>query len=112
MYLYTCIHLYQQSYENILHHLIRLDSQQLTGCKNLFSKVSEGDNNPNASLFMGKNNNFYFKLQHSKNLDKAEILSLSNINYKTPNSSESFKSLLKEYLTTALPSSPLFSTPF
>lgn len=60
---------------------------------------------------MGKNN-FYFKLQYSKNLDKAEILSLSNINYKTPNASESFESLLKEYPTTALPPSPLFSASF
>lgn len=33
---YICIHLYKLSYENIFHHPIRLDSQQLPGHKNLF----------------------------------------------------------------------------
>lgn len=74
--------------------------------------VSEAEDNSNVSLFMGNNNNFGSKLQHSKNLDKAEILSLLNVKYETPNANESFKGLLKECLTTALPPSPLFSTPF
>jgi len=92
--------------------LIRLASQQLPACTNLFFKVSEGENNPNVYLFMGNNNNFYSKFQHDKNCEKAEILSLPNVNYETPNASESFKSLLKVCLTTALPTSSLFSTPF
>lgn len=61
---------------------------------------------------MGNNSNFDSKLQHSRNLDKAEISSLPNVKYETPNASASFKSLLKECLTTALPPSPLFSTRF
>lgn len=76
---YICIHLYELSYENIFHHLIRLDSQQLPGCKNLsFFKASEGGNNSNTSLFIGNKNNFDSVFQCSKKLDKAEILCLSN----------------------------------
>lgn len=46
MYLYICIHFYQLSYENILHVPIRFGSQQLPGCKNLFFKASERENDP------------------------------------------------------------------
>lgn len=61
---------------------------------------------------MGNINNFDSKVLHSKNVDKAEILSVPNFNHESTHVSESFKCLLEESLDSALPHSSLFSNSF
>lgn len=94
-------------HENIFQHPIRLTGQQPPGYNNIF-KVSEGENKANASPSMGNINNLNSEVQHSKNVEKEEILNVRSVNYKTQNTSESLKSLLQESLSLLHLSVPYF----
>lgn len=89
------------------HHPVKLDSQQLPGYNNLFIKLQR-EETIKTHLSLWEINIIlivYFNI--AKSLTK-----LKSCVSQTPNAIESFKSLLKECLTTGLPPNPLFSTPF